>query len=288
MAALVVPMLLIAGGESDPNTQRIVDQAHMRDVDYFFWNTDEANCNQIAWDFAQPALDLGDRRIQPTSAYLRWNVFGGDVTQNRFAHETLQSYVLAWPHIQVMNRCSCMDVNNKSFNLRLAEQVGFEIPETLVMNHLGPLQSMPDADQRIAKPLNGGAHTQNVAELAQTEGLLELPPQFIQNQLLGENLRIFGIGGKLFCFHLETTKLDYRDDNEVQVHHLDVPESLVAPTRKLIEEKQFDYCALDFRCREGMDAPVFLEVNSFPMFVRFDDAAENALADAVIDLLVIS
>jgi hypothetical protein len=31
---------------------------------------------------------------------------------------------------------------------------------------------------------------------------------------------------------------------------------------------------------------VFLEINSFPMFVRFDDAGQNCLVDAMLDFLL--
>ncbi len=98
-------------------------------------------------------------------------------------------------------------------------------------------------------------------------------------------MRLFSVGGQLFCFQLKTTALDYRDDLTVEVVACDVPAELVRPTTQLVARKGFDYCALDFRCREELEQPVFLEVNLFPMFVRFDDAGENWLADAILDFL---
>ena len=146
---------------------------------------------------------------------------------------------------------------------------------------------MPNPASKIAKPLNGGAHTQCVKNLIESPNYLQaVGPQFIQDKLLGENLRLFSIGGKLTCFHLETTELDYREDVAVEVVEVDVPECLVDATQRLVNKKGFDYCALDFRCKNGFDSPVFLEVNSFPMFVRFDDAAENKLVDQILNFLV--
>lgn len=280
-------LLLIVGGDSDPNTQRIVDQSHLRGIPYVFWDTDCDHANRIAWDFQSPRLDLGDRTIHPTALYLRYNVFEGDAERNMAAFETIQSYVLAWPQIKILNRLSMTDANNKSRNLRIASEIGFEIPETIVMSDLTPLSNIPAPETRAMKPLGGGAHTVSVGDVYQDlEKLAAYGPMFVQEKLAGENLRVFCIGGRLSCFHLQTQALDYREDAGVTVTRVDVPEPLRLTTLELAERIGFDYCALDFRCRHEMDEPVFLEVNSFPMFVRFDDAGENCLADAVLDFLV--
>lgn len=279
-------MLLIVGGESDPNTQRIVDQAHLRGERYLFWDTDRSGAHQIAWDFDSSQIDLGDESYRPTSIYLRHNVFAGDAQINHHVYQTIQAYALAWPNLRVLNRPVMTDTNNKSCNLRIAKDLGFVIPETTVLSDLTPLASLPDPTNRIIKPLDGGAHTLSVADVrGDEETLAAMGPQFVQSRLDGENLRVFSIGGRLFAFHLATEYLDYREDADVSVVSIPVPEALVSRIHQLVDAIGFDYCALDFRCRDQWKDPVFLEVNSFPMFVRFDDAAENALADAVVDFL---
>ncbi|MCC9604111.1 hypothetical protein LOC67_26455 [Stieleria sp. JC731] len=279
--------LLIVGGESDPNTCRIVDQAHLRNIDYLFWDTDLEHARQIAWDFERPIIDLGDRSIQPEAVYLRFNVFAGEPTVNHAAFELCESFVQAWPSIRWLNRSSAGDSNNKSRNLRLAQQIGFVIPNTTVIGDTTPLASHPDPDATIIKPLSGGDHAMAVRSIQYApERLAQLPPQFVQEKLDGENLRVFSIGGILTAFHLETNAVDYRTDEAVTVHQVDVPIELRDPITRFIEQVGFDYCALDFRCRRGFDEPVFLEVNSFPMFVAFDDASENKLADQILGFLV--
>lgn len=280
-------VLLIVGGDSDPNTRRVVDQAHIREIEYLFWDTDNDACLQIAWDFDSPKLDLGDKQLVPDAIFQRWNVFGGEPVRNLAAHEMIQAYAFAWPQVKILNRKTVNDINNKSFNLRLAIELGFAVPETLVMSNLFPLKSMPNPENKIAKPLNGGAHTKDVSKLAKDEvALAESKPQFIQERLDGENLRVFSVNKELSCFHLMTSELDYREDLTVDVSQVDVPREVVDLTRRLVEEKGFDYCALDFRCRDEMNGPVFLEVNSFPMFTRFDDAGENCIVNSMLDFLV--
>ena len=278
--------LLIVGGESDPNTQRIVDQAHLRGKDYVFWDTDQETARQIAWDFDAPHLDLGDRLVEPRSIYLRYNVFGSDSARSHAAFEVVESFAFAWPSIGMLNRKTAGDANNKSRNLVRARQCGFQIPETLVLGDLSPLATLPSANDKIIKPLSGGDHAYVVGEVNDdSERLASMNPQFVQEKLDGENLRVFSINGKLFAFHLATTEIDYRTDDKVSVRQVDVPSELVAQINELVAQIGFDYCALDFRCRESFESPVFLEVNSFPMFVAFDDACGNLLADAVLEFL---
>ena len=279
--------LLIVGGESDPNTRRVVDQAHLRGIDYFFWDTDQAGAQRIAWDFESPCIDFDSRLIRPGGAFLRYNVFEGDPARNVAVFETVQSYLLAWPELLILNRAVMTDGNNKSRNLRWAREAGFRIPETLVMADLSPLSSMPRPEDFVIKPLGGGAHTRAVADVRDDAATLaELGPQFVQNRLQGENLRLFAIGDRQFCFHLGTKALDYRDDEWVSVEQVEIPQELITPAQKLVQRIGFDYCALDFRCTADREEPVFLEINSFPMFVRFDDAGENCLADAILAFLV--
>lgn len=278
--------LLIVGGESDPNTQRVVDQAHLRELDYVFWDTDQPGARQIAWDLSAPKIDLGESQFLPKSIFLRYNVFGEDTPRSHAAFEAVESFGFAWSSIRMLNRKTAGDANNKSRNLIRARCCGFEIPETVVLADLTPLASHPDPTARIIKPLSGGDHAYVVNEVNDdAERLVSMPPQFVQEKLDGENIRVFSIDGQLFAFHLKTSQVDYRTDDNVSVHPIDVPEGLGGIINQLVEEIGFDYCALDFRCRDGFESPVFLEVNSFPMFVAFDDAAENCLADAILGLL---
>ncbi|QDV47383.1 hypothetical protein Enr13x_72920 [Stieleria neptunia] len=279
--------LVIVGGESDPNTRRIVDQAHLRGVDYFFWDTDRPGARQIAWDFQSPEIDFGDVALRPAGMFLRFNVFDSDAAANHAAYDVAESFALAWANIRLLNRSTTGDGNNKSRNLVRARRCGLVIPQTTVLGDLSPLESVPDPNLKIIKPLAGGDHAFIAGDVITDPSRLPgLAPQFVQERLDGENLRVFSIGGKLHAFHLQTTEIDYRTDDDVVVHATAVPEQIVASVHQLVEQIGFDYCALDFRCRDGFRDPVFLEINSFPMFVAFDDACENRLADAILEFLV--
>ena len=310
--------LLIVGGDSDFNTQRIVDQAHLRGLDYHFWDTDVAGADQIAWDYEQPWIDLGSERFAPRAIFLRHNVFSPLNASDPTIFDVVQAFALAWPNIRILNRRCLTDANSKARNLRIAKDLGMPIPTTLVMANLTPIHQLPSPDRHILKPLHGGAHTvtaeqwrrqdqdqdQDYEQETETETEHEPPsnfspsrnpnpdpnphlhsPVFVQERLEGENLRVFVVGGRAFAFHLQTERLDYREDPSTVVRSCEVPASISGPTIQMANDLGFDYCALDFRCRSGFDDPIFLEINSFPMFVRFDDVCENRLADAVLQTL---
>ena len=149
------------------------------------------------------------------------------------------------------------------------------------------LATILDPDFKITKPLNGGAHTRSVSDVRDDKEAIESDlPMFVQEQLAGENLRLFSVGGELSCFHLLTSALDYREDHGTEIVQIETPPSLIEATHRLVGHKRFDYCAVDFRCRNGLDDPVFLEINSFPMFVRFDDAGKMCIVDAILDFLI--
>jgi hypothetical protein len=161
-------------------------------------------------------------------------------------------------------------------------------------NRATSLTSLPERSFLAFDPpggrvkFHGGAHTRLVSEVQNDlRELADLGPQFVQRRLCGENLRLFWIAGEPFCFHLQSTSLDYRQDGDANVAFVQPPPELLAPAWRLVQRIGFDFCALDFRCERGLEQPVFLEINSFPMFVRFDDAADNRLVDAMLDFLAL-
>ena len=92
--------------------------------------------------------------------------------------------------------------------------------------------------------------------------------------------------GSEMCIRDRTSALDYREDHGTEIVQIETPPSLIEATHRLVGHKRFDYCAVDFRRRNGLDDPVFLEINSFPMFVRFDDAGKMCIVDAILDFLI--
>jgi len=275
--------LLVVGGESDPNTQRVADQAALRGVSSLVADTDDPQTHAMMWNFDDPVLEIGGHRVEAEAIFMRHNVFREtDAT----LHGGLREYVGAWPHVRVLNRASLGRQNSKAANLRLGEQLGFDIPETMIVDGRVPLD-VPDLDDWVTKPLFGGAYTIPAADLAaavasgERRGL-----HLVQRRLRGRNVRVFVVGGTTFAFEIVTDRLDYREVNDCGVEYIPTPPAVVDGSVALADQLGFTYCALDFRGETGHDDLVFLEINSFPMFVRFDTACEHRLVDRMLSVLL--
>lgn len=275
--------LLVVGGESDPNTERVADQAALRGVPFLVADTDDPSTHELAWSFETPELEIGGRRIDARAIFMRHNVFRAT---DSTLHAGVREYVGAWPHVRVLNRASLGRQNSKAANLRLAQALGFDVPETFVVDGR-TVPNVANIDEWVTKPLFGGAYTIPAAELVgavasgERRGL-----QLVQRRLHGRNVRVFVVGGETISFEITTDRLDYREVNDCGVEHIPTPSSLVDPSKALADSLGFTYCALDFRGAAGNDDLIFLEVNSFPMFVRFDTACENRLVDRLLSVLL--
>jgi len=287
--------LLIVGGEADPNTRRVADQAAIRGIDFVIADTDTPAVAQIQWDIANPIIRLGSDVLCPQAIFLRHNVFGptGAIQTEStavasYAHTVVREFAHAWPEIRILNRRVLGQTNSKSANLALARRLGFCVPHTLVTTSQTQLPEEVDQATLIAKPLLGGAHTQTAADFvaADAASAQPLPPQFVQHRLDGHNVRVFVIGGETFAFHIDSDLLDYRDERSNVVHAIATPPGLEQPCIEMADAIGFDYCAFDFRGTQAFDEMHFLEVNSFPMFVRFDMECENRLVDKMLSVLL--
>ena len=292
-AAQVVE-LLIVGGESDPNTRRVADQAAIRGVDFAIVDTDTGAAEQIQWSFSEPSLLIGSQRFVPESLFLRHNVFSPDggpapppSGNSTSTHHIMREYAQAWPNIRILNRRVLGHANSKSANLALATQFGFDVPDSVVVTASAPVPVGFDTEHAIAKPLFGGAHAQHADEfLTAARQTPSLAPQFLQRRLNGHNVRVFVVGGKTLAFHIDSDRLDYREERANVVHHIATPADLEERCIAMADNIGFDYCAFDFRGTDNFEGMHFLEVNSFPMFVRFDMECQNQLVDQMLTVIL--
>lgn len=276
--------LLVVGGESDPNTRRIADHAALRGVDFVFVDTDDPDAHAASWRLDEPTLHIAGRYLRPRSLFLRHNVFRRtDAT----LFNAIREYSAAWPDVRVLNRAAGGRYNSKAGNLRLAQQIGFEVPATMVVDGPARLATIADLQDWVVKPLMGGAYTIPAADLvAAVHSGERAGMQLVQRRLRGRNVRVFVVGGQVFGFAIDTEHLDYREVNDCDVVVVDLDPVVEERSIELAERLGYSYCALDFRGMDADDDLVFLEINSFPMFSRFDTASGHRLADRMLSVLL--
>jgi hypothetical protein len=296
-------VFLVAGGDADPNIETLIDHLKRRDVEYTAVLVGNEEHAQLTWDVEADRLVVDGTELRPTAAFLRRDVFtnlaDNDPKSARRAtiwHTTLQGWIMAHD-VPIINANSVSPVN-KPFQLSLALECGLRIPETLISNDLQMLEDLPDAGERVAKPVPGGGYCQKL------DGVLETTtrrngnapgPAIVQERLVAPEIRVYGIGDRRFAFRMDSEALDYRaaDDTEVvPIPVDDVPDDILAGFDRVMNRLRMDYAAADFKTSPEDGELRFLEINSSPMFAGFDAARhrrglqdEGTISDALIDML---
>lgn len=251
----------------------------------------------LVWDLDRDRLELDGHALRPRAAFLRHDVFDHLADPRpETAHRalawstTLAGWLLAHPAVRCFNRADAAGPSNKPHVLVRARAVGLTIPRTLVTNHAGAARALAAAEPTgaIAKPVAGGALTRTLDDaLAGADpGPVLAAPALVQERLVAPEVRIFVVGDRTLAFEVRSPRLDYRAGDDVEVVYLGTgPAPVAAQVRALAHGLGLDFAAADLKGRPD-GALVFLELNTGPMFARFDQAAAGALTAAMATWLV--
>lgn len=283
-------MILVAGGQLDVNIGTLLKRILERRLEFRDLLVGPSLIPRVTFDFASDAIVLNGQAVEPTSCFIRHDVFlhqqtrkEGDFTAALNWFYAIRGWSLSRPGIRLFNRHSYLSENNKIENLGLAVQAGLLVPETIVTNEFEA--RFADRDGWIQKPVAGGEYTTLLS--AFTADGTEKPasfPRFVQRRLHRPELRVYRIGEALLGFHLRSDDLDYREKQRVEIQAAPVPAELRQPLFKLCDTLGLDFSAADFMKDESGNYR-FLEVNSQPMFAAFDRVAEGELCDKILDHL---
>jgi hypothetical protein len=274
-------MLLVAGGQLDPNIGALLRECLARRV---------AFRDILIGPDLRPAVSihldgrflLEGEPLAITSCFVRHDVFlaqkTGAMEDSRAAlnwFHAVRDWAASRPDIRLLNRHARSADEGKFGMLVKATALGLRVPRTMVST------SMSDAPGRdaIRKPVAGGELTEHCEPA-------ELPyPYFLQERLARPELRIYRVGSRLFGFHIESPDLDYRKRHDVTLSRADVPDDIAGLLVALCDELGLDFAAADFmRSEDG--SWVFLEVNSQPMFAAFDRITGGEVSGAILDWLL--
>lgn len=291
-------LVLIAGGESDPNVLSLLRRSRERELPVLEFLAGPTRTPALTWDVQADTLLLDGREVRSGAGFMRYDVFHA-MADKRAAvsfraqawYTTLHGWMLAHDDVRMMNRGYAGQVN-KPYMLRVAAGSGLRIPRTLITNELDALEGMEGAQDMIAKPVPGGGYTQMVGELLRTTERRDgkaAAPAFVQQRLIAPEVRIYGVGGRFIPFHVISDQLDYRADDETRVEPLpleSIDPALIAALARLMDRLGMEYGAADFKTDAETGELVFLEINSGPMFVAFDRSSGYAVSDAILDYLL--
>lgn len=301
-------MLLIAGGLADPSLHALAEAAHAMNLPWVDLRVPADSSPPFHWDLdADPAPrsqaiprglpPWGDGPL-PRGAFIRQDVFAAlhdprpEVSTRALGwFSAVQGWLLAHPQVRLFNRDITPVPFNKPAALLRARAAGLPVPPTWVSNDL-PRLSARLSEACIAKPVAGGGLCQTL-----DDALLEAPspsagqpaflpmPALVQPRLVAPELRIFVVGAQPFAFEVSSPSLDYRAQQDAEVRAVPVPSRAAQPLHALMQEFRMDFGAADFKTDPDSGELVFLELNTSPMFARFDAACGGALCRAMVEHL---
>jgi glutathione synthase/RimK-type ligase-like ATP-grasp enzyme len=286
--------LLLAGGCEDPNLSVLADAAQKANVEFLDLRLPVSESPALSWDFENGAPRFSGKEIKATGAFIRYDVFGGmkdprPAVRTRASawYQTLMGWLLSEPGIRIFNRQISQAASNKPAALMLAREAGLRIPSTLITNEADKLRR-DQAESMIAKPVLGGDYCYSLPDaLAKTDlrdGLAAMPA-IVQKRLEPPEVRIYVVGQSAFAFDVRSSSLDYRVNQDAELVLLpEVPQE-VSRLRKLMSRLGLDFGAADFKTDPATGELVFLELNTSPMFARFDLVSNGQLCAAMIDEL---
>lgn len=290
--------ILVSGGDTDPNLAAILRCLDNRGIAYEALLIGKYTHPRVTWDLDNDRLLIDEHERHPDALFIRNDVFTGlaagrpEPFQRAMAwYTTIAGWALSHQQVRIFNRASALNMTNKLHVLRLAREVGFEIPSTLASNDFELLSREMEIRQLVVKPVNGGDYTKELKEALEIAPVLNsslASPAIVQERLTPPEIRVYRIGRSYFPYQLVADALDYRSTSDCQVVPLeisDLPEGLIDRMVALTNRLQMDFGAADFKACPQTGRLLFLEINNSPMFAAFDAVSEGRLTNAMVDYL---
>jgi dsRNA-specific ribonuclease len=214
----------------------------------------------LHWDLDSDTLFVNGNAVQFASYFGRADTFGHSTDRMAANYFLMKNYLIAHPEIRRHNRTYERETPTKASNLLLAKSMGLKIPRTVI----GQQVDMADS---IVKPLTGGHYV--------VAGSSANYAAIIQERIHGPNRRLFIVGSESFGFQVKSSELDYRKDAAAELQHAFFSQELIDRSIQMAKRLGLSYTALDFV------GDYFLEINSMPMFVAFDQLLQGQIAKAI-------
>lgn len=289
-------MLLIAGGDADPQIVHLIARAEARGVPHRPLLHRAGGGLLLDWSLETGVLRENGAVIEASGAFVRQDVFRFLSTKRPIDRDDarhwkvlLDGWLWSHPEIRLFNRGFAMrDAVNKPLALIRAREAGLPVPQTTLHSSVAVAARALEQGAVVYKPVAGGdmARELDMDALGKVHEPYLPRPYIFQEKLVPPEIRMFRVGERFFAFRVEADTLDYRTaGGDVTVVPVEAPAHLLDGLTQVTDFFGLTYAAADFKARDGSGELVFLEVNSNPMFLAFDRACDGALCDAMLDWL---
>jgi glutathione synthase/RimK-type ligase-like ATP-grasp enzyme len=186
----------------------------------------------------------------------------------------LSSILLRWDQLGVpmFNPPKAQMNITKPYQIALLQEAGLPVPETLWSNDPVAVKAFCKDQERIYKPVSGGAATQIVSPEDLTDERLESlagAPVTFQEILPGDDVRVFIIEGDITCsLRIESDEIDFRQ-NEKKIEPIDLPDKVKEQCIKAMSVVGLRFTGMDIKADRHGEYKI-LELNPSAMFLGFE------------------
>jgi glutathione synthase/RimK-type ligase-like ATP-grasp enzyme len=195
--------------------------------------------------------------------------------------------------------------SSKIYQLKVASQLGFDIPETLVTNRAELVRNFfEQCDGEVIYKLIGNQTAFNIPTCEAPNGIATLPlraedipylnqvthaPHLFQRRIRKQcELRVTVVGKEIFCISIDSQsgqgKIDWRLDYSVEMEKFELPKSIKDLCFALLKKLGLNYGAIDL-IKTDDDRYVFLEINPAGQYMWIEERTDLPISIAIANLL---
>lgn len=255
--------------------------------------------DDIAAVWYRRAYNMGDGLKEELDAKF-YGAAMGEIRTTLFGFlESIDVYALGKPSVY-------RRLDSKEEQLKIADKIGFKIPETCITNNPGEARNFILKHQNVIGKMQSGfaiyedgvesvVFTNVIKEdkLDDLDSLLYCPMQFQKKIEKKRELRVTAVGQDVYAFEIdsqqfEDAKVDWRKDGVNLIDkwvRTDLPKDIEAKVLELLDVYNVDYGAMDIIVSPE-DEYYFIEINGAGEFFWLDNLTEeNLISKSIADVL---
>lgn len=186
--------------------------------------------------------------------------------------------------------------HHKTYQLKLAVDLGLNPPETLVTNNPRSAATfVTHVGEAIYKPFGGSSECWRETRLFGKEemrkiALIRHAPVILQEFIPGQDYRVTVVGKEVFPAVIDTSggnyPADFRMNRNMRITPQELPSDVVERIHRLMQRLGLVYGALDFRLDNRDGTFRFLEINPAGQWLFVEEQTRQPISKALADQLI--
>lgn len=318
--------VLVITNKDDITVDFVIKELQKRGITYYRLNTEDIpnkiyvnfNINTATYELFDGIKQITINLLEFDSVYYRrpllnnlYYIDGINMQERNYLRSELAFvlegiYKILKDKFWLNNIYDIREAENKIYQLQLAQEVGFLVPQSLISNQIGKVNQFKTSigDECIVKPIkSGNVNGESTPKAIFTTKIndehfedierIEAFPIYIQNNIHKQyDLRIIVIGTEIYAAQIhsqvsKSSEIDWRKGSDILEHRVhNLPENIKKMCIELTKRLNLNYSAIDMVVdRQGQY--VFLEINPNGQWAWIENRLGFPLAEKIVDLLIV-